>query len=187
VRRELELSPDRPVVSLVGEVGWRKGQEILLQAARRLHADHPAAVFLIVGEGEGQAALQTQSGRLGLDVGTVRFLGFREDVPDILADTDILVLPSRSEGFPNALLEGMALACPVVATAVDGIPELVLPERTGALVPVHDTDAFTMAVGRLLDDPALRREWGEAGSQRVRDFFSEQQMFDALESCLTEW
>jgi glycosyltransferase involved in cell wall biosynthesis len=187
IRSELGLAGARPIVSLVGEVGWRKGQEILLKAVARLQDRHPQAVFLIVGEGEGRLRCEQQSRQMGLKAETVRFLGFRDDVPDILADTDILVLPSRSEGFPNTLLEGMALGLPVVATAVDGIPELVIPERTGALVAVDDTEAFTAAVDRLLGEPALRRTWGEAGRRRVRDEFGENRMNDAIESCLADW
>jgi glycosyltransferase involved in cell wall biosynthesis len=187
LRSELHLAPDRPIVSLVGEVGRRKGQDILLETAARLRSRHPAVVYLVVGEGEGDAALQQESHRRGLDDGTVRFLGFREDIPDILIDTDVLVLPSRSEGFPNALLEGMAMACPVVATRVDGIPELVRDGETGTLVAAGDVEAFTAALARLLDDPAQRRAWGEAGRRRAREDFSEQRMIDALESCLLEW
>ena len=187
LRRELDLSRDTLVVSLVGEVGWRKGQEILLEAASHLRSDHPDAVFVIAGEGDGEEELKARSRRLGLDDGMVRFLGFRDDVADVLAGSDILVLPSRQEGFPNTLLEGMALGLPVVASAVDGIPELVVDGETGALVPVDDEKAFTRAVARLLTDVPLRRTWGEAGCRRVRQNFTTQKMADDVEACLTIW
>lgn len=211
LRAELGLDPDRPVVSLIGEVGWRKGQEILLRAAARLRREHPRAVFLIVGAGEygageaggrgdappggtsesaavtDEAGLRELSQRLCLDDGAVRFLGFRDDIPDVMADTDVLVLPSRREGFPNALLEGMALGLPVVATPVDGIPELVADGETGALTAVDDVDTFAAALGGLLADPDRRRAWGEAGRRRVREEFSAAMMFDAVEECLATW
>ncbi len=187
VRAELGLAPDTPVVALIGEVGWRKGQEILLQAAAGLRASHPRTVYLLAGEGDGRAELEQRSRGLVLDDGTVRFLGFRDDVPDLLADCDVLVLPSRREGFPNTLLEGMALGRPVVATAVDGIPELVSDGETGALVPLDDVEALAAAIGRLLDDPALRRSWGEAGRRRVEEHFSAAAAHDALEDCLIRW
>jgi glycosyltransferase involved in cell wall biosynthesis len=187
VRAELGLAPDTPVVALIGEVGWRKGQEILLQAAALLRATHPRTVYLLAGDGDGRAELERRSRMLGLADGTVRFLGFREDVPDLLADCDIVVLPSRREGFPNALLEGMALSRPVVATPVDGIPELVRDGETGALVPLDDANALAAAIGRLLDDPALRRSWGEAGRCRVQEHFSAAATHDAIEDCLTRW
>ncbi len=187
VRAELGLDADRPVVSLVGEVGWRKGQEILLAAAARLRGEHPGAVYLLAGEGDGLADLQARSRGMGLDDGTVRFLGFRPDPLSVMADSDVVVLPSRREGFPNSLLEAMALGRPVVATAVDGIPELVVPGRTGALVPVDDVEGFAAQLGALLDDPARRRAWGEAGRLRVRRRFSRRRTDDDLEDCLTRW
>jgi glycosyltransferase involved in cell wall biosynthesis len=187
LRAELKIGAERPVVSVIGEVGWRKAQDMLLTAAASLRGRFPQTVYLIVGEGDGLADLRDQSRRLGLDDGTVRFLGFRRDVPNILADTDVLALPSRSEGFPNTLLEGMALGVPVVATAVDGIPELVADEQTGALVQVDNTGAFTAALARLLSDAELQRAWGEAGRRRVLEHFDEKTVLDKVEDCLTVW
>ncbi len=199
VRAELGIAPERPVVSLVGEVGWRKGQAVLLDAVARLKASRawapasscarlgdPDAVFLIVGEGEDRAALEARARELAV-AGAVRFLGFREDVLDVLADTDLLVLPSFEEGFPNTLLEGMALGVPIVATPVDGIPELVLDGVTGALVPAGDPDALARAIAALLADPERRRAFGEAGRARARAEFGERRMLDLVEECLTEW
>ncbi len=144
-RRALGLTEDHVVVACIGEVGWRKGQEILLTTAARLRARHPEAVFLIAGEGAGRDDLAHRARREGL-ADLVRFLGFRDDVPALLAASDILVLPSRREGFPNTLLEGMALGLPVVATRADGIPELVDDGVTGALVDVDDESRFTAEV-----------------------------------------
>jgi glycosyltransferase involved in cell wall biosynthesis len=188
VRAELGLAADRPVVSLVGEVGWRKGQATLLEAVTRLRAGGlaPGAVFLIAGPGE-DAPLRATARALGLDAETVRFLGFRDDVPDLLADSDLLVLPSFEEGFPNTLLEGMALGLPVVATPVDGIPELVVDGVTGDLTPPGDAAALAAAVASLLGDAARRRGYGEAGRARVRAEFTQARAMDELEACLTAW
>jgi glycosyltransferase involved in cell wall biosynthesis len=186
VRRALGLTDHHFVVACIGEVGWRKGQEIFLTTAARLRAAHPEAVFLIAGEGSGRDDLERRAHREGL-LDVVRFLGFRDDVPALLAASDILVLPSRSEGFPNTLLEGMALGVPVVATRADGIPELVVDGVTGALVDVDDEPRFTAEVARLLDDPALRRRRGEAGRARVRRDFSQSRAMDAVEDCLCRW
>lgn len=189
VRAELGLAPDRLVVSLVGEVGWRKGQAVLLEAVARLRANGAAhdAVFLLAGEGGGRTELEARARALGLADGTVRFLGFRDDVPDLLADTDLLVLPSFEEGFPNALLEGMALGLPVVSTPVDGIPELVVDGVTGVLTPPGDAPALAAALGALLGDAARRRTMGEAGRARVREAFSQVRVMDDLEASLTQW
>jgi glycosyltransferase involved in cell wall biosynthesis len=214
LRAELGIGPQRPVVSLIGEVGWRKGQAVLLEAVAKLRAasarlqpDMPKSangtrwggapavgalpdgrpVFLVVGEGDGRAALEARARELGLLDGTVRFLGFREDVPDVLADTDLLVLPSFEEGFPNTLLEGMAHGLPIVAAPVDGIPDLVVDGVTGRLAPAGDAAALADAIADLLADPPLRRTLGEAGRALARAEFGERPMLDAVEACLTEW
>jgi glycosyltransferase involved in cell wall biosynthesis len=189
VRAELGLAPDRLVVSLVGEVGRRKGQAVLLEAVARLHANGTArdAVFLIAGEGSGRAELEARAKALGLTDGVVRFLGFRNDVPDLLADTDLLVLPSFEEGFPNSLLEGMAFGLPVVSTPVDGIPDLVVDGVTGVLTPPGDAASLAAAIGSLLGDAGRRRALGEAGRTRARESFSQTRAMDELESCLTQW
>jgi glycosyltransferase involved in cell wall biosynthesis len=189
VRAELGLAADRLVVSLVGEVGWRKGQAVLLEAVAQLRADGAArdAVFLIAGEGSGRAELEARARALGLSDGAVRCLGFRNDVPDLLADTDLLVLPSFWEGFPNSLIEGMALGLPVVSTPVDGIPELVVDGVTGVLTPPGDAPALAAAIGSLLGDAGRRRALGEAGRARVRAEFADTKMMDLVENCLTAW
>ena len=191
VRAELGLAPDRLVVSLVGEVGWRKGQAVLLEAVAKLRGTGAArdAMFLIAGEGSGRAELEARARAraLGLGDDTVRFLGFRNDVPDLLADTDLLVLPSFEEGFPNSLLEGMALGLPVVSTPVDGIPELVVDGVTGVLTSSGDAPALAAALGALLGDAGRRRAMGEAGRARVRAEFGDAKMMDAVEECLTKW
>lgn len=185
-RRALGLADQDVAVTCVGEVGWRKGQEILLTTASRLRATHPHAVFLIAGAGDGREDLERRARRDGLQ-DVVRFLGFRDDVPALLAASDVLVLPSRSEGFPNTLLEGMALGLPVVATRADGIPELVDDGVTGALVAIDDEPAFTAEVARLLADPALRRHRGDAGRARARHAFAQDVVMDAVEDCLCRW
>jgi glycosyltransferase involved in cell wall biosynthesis len=184
-RAALALADDAVVVTCVGEVGWRKGQEILLRTAAQLPG---SAVVLIVGEGDGRAQLTAQADRMGLLAGgRVRFLGFRDDVPALLRASDILVLPSRREGFPNTLLEGMALGLPVVATRADGIPELVQDGITGALVAVDDEPAFTAKVLRLVGDRALRQRWGEAGRVHAREAFSQPRVMDLVEDALCRW
>jgi glycosyltransferase involved in cell wall biosynthesis len=186
MRRKLGLAETQIVVACVGEVGWRKGQEILLAAAAHLRAAHPQAVYLIAGDGDGRAELQQRAASEGLQ-DVVRFLGFRDDVPGLLAASDVLVLPSRREGFPNTLLEGMALGLPVVATCADGIPELVQDGVTGALVAIDDESRFTAEVARLLADPGLRRRRGEAGRERAHRDFAQARVMDEVEACLCRW
>jgi len=188
VRAELGIAADAVVVACVGEVGWRKGQEHVLAAAAALRERHPRIVWLVVGEGSGHAGLLAAARAAGLcDGGYVRFLGFRDDVPAVLAAADVLVLPSRREGFPNTLLEGMALGLPVAASDADGIPELVVHGQTGLLHAVDDSATFTRDVERLAADGELRRRLGEAGRRRALAEFGEEAIMDAVEDCLCRW
>jgi glycosyltransferase involved in cell wall biosynthesis len=188
VRTELGLSPETLVIACIGEVGWRKGQEHVLAAAATLRARFPASVWLIAGEGSGREELTAQARDAGLLTdGYVRFLGFRSDAPSIMAAADLLVLPSRSEGFPNALLEGMALGLPIAASCADGIPELVVDGQNGLLHPIDDTERFTADVARLLSDAGLRRRLGEAGARRAAENFAFAHVMDQVEDCLCRW
>jgi len=188
IRAELDIEPGMPVVSCVGEVGWRKGQEHVLAAASALKDRFPKAVWLIAGEGDGRVELEARAQSAGLlDHGRVRFLGFRRDVPAILKATDVLVLPSRMEGFPNTLLEGMALGLPVAASNADGIPELVEHGVTGLVHEVDDVETLTAHVGRFLTEEWTRLEMGRAGLTRVQERFTQDVVMDQLESCLCRW
>ncbi|MEZ4389127.1 MAG: glycosyltransferase family 4 protein [Candidatus Krumholzibacteriia bacterium] len=188
VRAELGLPPGAVVVSCIGEVGWRKGQEHVLAAAERLREEFPEAVWLIAGEGDGLDDLTDRARARGLlHDGYVRFLGFRGDVPAVLAASQILVLPSRSEGFPNTLLEGMALGLPVAASRADGIPELVVHGETGFLHAIDDRQSFIGDLEHLLGDPDLRRRLGQAGRRRALATFSQPAVMDRVEECLVRW
>jgi glycosyltransferase involved in cell wall biosynthesis len=102
----------------------------------------------------------------------VIFTGERHDIPNLLQEIDISVLPSLSEGFPNSLLEAMAAGMPVVATNVGGNPEIVRDGRTGLLVPPRDPDALAHSITSLLESPLLARQFGNAGYARVKAEFS---------------
>jgi len=188
VRHELGLGADTVVAACVGEVGRRKGQEHVLAAATALRESFPGVVWLIAGEGDGRAELTARAADAGLlDGGRVRFLGFRRDVPAVMAAADLLLLPSRSEGFPNTLLEGMALGLPVAASRADGIPELVIDGEAGLLHDVDDQARFIADVARLLEDPGLRRRLGAAGRERAGTVFAQAKVMDQVEDALCRW
>jgi glycosyltransferase involved in cell wall biosynthesis len=185
VAAELGLAPGAQVVVMVGEVGPRKDQETFLRALARL--DDPTLTTLVVGDGPEPEVrrLRGLTAALGLD-DRVRWLGFRRDVPSVIALADLLVLPSREEGFPNTLLEAMALGVPVVATPVDGVPELIDDGVHGRLVPPGDPAALADAVRGLLDDPALRRALATAAADRVRREFAQDVVMERFEGMLRE-
>lgn len=159
----------RPVLISVGRLSLPKGYPDLLAAFSQLRQTRPAAALVIVGQGELAADLQAQVETLGLR-GQAFLLGAREDVPRLLAASDMFVLASHWEGLPVAVLEAMAAGLPVVATAVGDVPQVLTPE-TGVLVPPHAPAELAAAVGQLLADPVRRRALGAAAQARVeRDY-----------------
>jgi len=174
VREELGIVPG-PILVTIARLTEAKGHRYLLQALPSLLETWPQLCCLFVGEGE----LRDQLHRLAVELAverSCRFVGVREDIPDILAAADVVVLPSLSEGFPFVLLEAMAMGCPVVASRVNGVPELIEDHRTGLLVPARDSQALTTAIRVVLSDPAAASKMGAAGRAVVRERFTVDQM-----------
>ena len=132
----------------------------------------------LVGDGRDRVDVERELERLGLD-GHVELLGERDDVPGLLAGSDVFVLSSRSEGMPLAILEAMAAGLPVVASDVGGIGELVVDGETGVLVRPGDRDALAAALERLAGDRALRKRMGAAGRARAEALFDLPRFLDA--------
>jgi glycosyltransferase involved in cell wall biosynthesis len=167
-RTALGLSPDDTVVGSVGHLSPVKGHADLLEAAAVLARRVPRLRVVLVGDGPLRASLTETARSLGI-ADRVVFTGVRDDVPVVLAAMDVFALPSRTEGMSNALLEAMAMARPVVATAVDGNADLVRDGVTGRLVPPRDPAALGSALSALLDDPAAARSVGCAARRHVAD------------------
>jgi glycosyltransferase involved in cell wall biosynthesis len=181
-RGELKIGGDRVVIGTVARVEPYKGVAYLQQAAVQLVRQHPKIDFLFVGDGSLRKELESEVRALGL-AHRIRFLGFRNDVHEIMNVFDIFVLPSLSEGLPNVILEAMASCKPVIASAVGGIPEAIVEGETGLLVPPGDSEAIVAAIKKLLGHNAIALRMGEAGRRRVEQFFSLQRevaSFDRL-------
>ncbi len=180
LRRSLALPDNAPVVLSVGRFVAYKGYDDLLEAASLVYQTHPQIQWLVVGDGELREALLQRKAELGLN-GTVHFAGWREDVPDLLALADLLVLPSHGEHFGRVLIEALAMAKPIVATRAGGVPEIVSEGQTGLLVPVGKPSALAHAVTTLIQNPALAHGFGEAGRSRAESLFSIQSHVGAME------
>ena len=170
-RRALGVEPDQPLISVVARLDPSKGHDVLLRAAAALRSRHGRARYLLVGAGPAASTLRRHVERLGLSDQVV-FLGVREDVPAILAASDLFVLPSRNEGLSQALLEAMALGLPVVATEVGGTADAVRSERTGWLVPPGDWRALADAIDAALSRPSTAKAYAEAARELVWREFS---------------
>src|SRR5205807_9503285 len=158
---------EEPQVVSVGRFKYPKDFVTLVGALAHLESPFRA---LIVGDGPDRPAIEEALRRHDL-TDRVELAGERNDVPELLAAADVFVLSSRSEGLPVSVLEAMAAELPVVATAVGGLPELVVEGETGFLVPPGDARALGAALGRLLADAELCRRLGEAGRRRVEAGF----------------
>ncbi|GAB6048156.1 hypothetical protein JCM19379_19840 [Methyloparacoccus murrellii] len=157
-RRELDLPPTARLVGFVGRLAHVKGVDVLLRAAASLTADRPDVHWVVVGDGSERAELESLAEALGLSA-AVHFVGAvaREDIYSAIKGFDIGVMPSRPglEGFGLSALEAMACGVPLVASAVDALPEVVLDGETGILAPPGEPVALAAALRKLLDDPAL--------------------------------
>jgi glycosyltransferase involved in cell wall biosynthesis len=164
-----ELLRDRPdyLVFTPARLHPQKGHAVLLAAAAQV----PEATFVLAGDGPLRAELEQQARTLGVAERCV-FLGYRPDVPALLASADLVVLPSLFEGLPVSILEAMAAGRPVVATAIGGTDEAITHEQTGLLVPPGDATALAMAIRRVRADPALAGRLATAGRERVEREFS---------------
>ena len=170
LRAELGIPAGHVLFAHVGRLAPVKGQRELIAAVRDLGRDDVHVVFL-GRDVERDGAFQAELEELGAGL-NVHFAGFRAEAAAALGEADALVLPSWIEGLPLVVLEAMALAKPVVATAVGGTPEAVVDGETGLLVPARDVPALTVALERLVDDEQLRRRLGDAGRSRVESQFS---------------
>lgn len=171
LRGELQIGSDALVVGIVANLREIKDHRTLLDAVAILAPRFPRLVLVMIGQGPAKADLEARIDELG--IGTmVRFAGGRANHPNPHRLFDVSVLCSWSEGFPNSIVEAMAAARPVVATAVGGIPDAVEEGVTGLLVPPRDAPALAAALGRLLASAALRIEMGANGLQRARESFT---------------
>jgi L-malate glycosyltransferase len=185
IRAELGVAPRAPLVAVVSRLSRTKGLEDFLDAAADVARTIPEARFLIVGEGtfkdsEYQRDLAARANRLGVGDRVV-FTGLRMDVPELLSEVAVSVLPSLSEGLSNTLLESLAAGVPTVATRVGGNSEAVEDGVTGLLVPPRDPGALARAVRRLLQDPELAGRFGVAARQRAVKHFSFERMIRETE------
>jgi len=173
-------SSQSPLVGIIGRLGPEKDQATFVRAAALVLQQVPAARFLIVGNGPLKGELRRLARRLGVGA-QVHFLEGQSDIAPVFAALDLVVISSRYEGCCNVILEGMAMGKPVIATAVGGNPELVVPGHTGLLVPAQDSHAMANAIVRLVRSPHEARAMGLAGRQRIEEQFSLRRMIEEHE------
>jgi glycosyltransferase involved in cell wall biosynthesis len=164
LRRSLGLLDHQPVVLTVAYARPEKRLDVFVRAAQQLLTRFPDVIFLHSGGGPLEENLKGLVQELGIEE-RVRFLGYRTDVPDLLSLCDVFVLPSQGDPCPRALIEAMASGCSIVASSVDGIPELLPDGHCGLLVPPGNAAALAQAIGQLLQNESLRQRF----AQRARE------------------
>ena len=162
VLEELGIPPRARVVLTVGKLTIRKGYRTLVKALPAVVEHEPDVYFVWVGEGALEEELRARAHALGLGE-RVRFAGYRRDVPDFMAASDLFVLPSLAEALPLVVLEAMAAGLPVVGTRVCGTNEVVRDGVTGRLVAAGDAEELASAIIEALENRRLAARWGAAG------------------------
>ena len=180
VRAELGIAPDVPVVGTVCVLRRQKALTMLIDAAAELTSRFGRVQVLIVGEGPERPLLEQRIAELGL-ADTVRLLGHRDDVPDLIRGFDVAVCSSDFEGTPLSILEYMQAGLPIVATAVGGVPDMIEDGVEGLLVDPGDPAGFAAAVARVLSEPDLAAELAAAARARQQKQFDVDVTVGAIE------
>jgi glycosyltransferase involved in cell wall biosynthesis len=175
-RAALGLPPDAVVVGAVGRLTYQKAPGDFVAALAQL--GRPGVIGTWVGSGELAARVARQA--RALPPGQFRLAGERSDILDILPAFDVFALPSRYEGLPTAIVEAMICGVPVVATAVNAVPDLVVPGETGLLVPPHRPALLAAAIGELLDAPGRAARMAAAARARISGQYGDESLRTAL-------
>ncbi|MFZ4777161.1 MAG: glycosyltransferase [Terrimicrobiaceae bacterium] len=179
-RKMLGLPENAPVIAGVGRLNPQKNFSLFIRIAAQVLNRHPSAVFLLAGQGPEESLLRSLAQEYGLG-DRLRFCGYVPDTRQVYLAADILLMPSLFEGLPMTLLEAMAMRVPVVASALDGIAEVVEDGRDGFLVPSGDAEKFCGRVCALIEDPVLATTVGSAAAEKISRRFSSARMCAEVE------
>jgi glycosyltransferase involved in cell wall biosynthesis len=176
LKQRLGLPEDCLVVTMVAVLRSMKRHDLLISAAGLLKDRFPTAKYLLVGDGPGREGIEKLIDEQGLS-DRIILTGYRNDIPEILALSDMVVLTSdRFEGVPQSLSQAMAMALPVVASPVGGIGELIMDGETGLLAETGSAEAYADAIATLLGDDGLRKKLGEAARKHIVDNYTDDAM-----------
>ncbi len=170
LRKEWGVPSHVPLIGAIGRLVWQKGLTHLLQAMPLVFQEYPDTRLILVGDGPLQEDLRDQVRDLGIEA-SVFFVGFRIDIPAVLAALDLLVVPSVLEGFPMTTLEAMAMAKPIVATDINGIREEIHNGKTGILMPPADPQALAEGIKQMLKDRTQAKNLGTEARKHVEEMF----------------
>lgn len=185
LRRELGVEPSAQLIGIVAALRPEKNHSMLVRAAEKLRQEHPNAHWVVIGDGPEKAVIESLTRELNVQ-DRVHLLGTRHDTHKLLAGLDLFTLCSLNEASPVSILEALACEVPVVATDVGSVSESVVDGETGILIPSEDVDAMSEAVGKLLRNPAQRKQMGNAGRRLVVEQGSLHSMVQGYQLMMTE-
>jgi len=184
MKKKLTIPEGNLVVGTTGRLTHIKGHRYLIEAAGKIVSSKPDTTFVFLGDGELLDELKNMASISSIEE-NIKFLGWRQDVAEVMSTFDVFVLPSLNEGMGRVLVEAMALGKPIVASDIGGIPNLVVNGENGYLVPVGDVETLAVKIITLLDDPGKREKMGNAG-QRYADKYSLEEMMKKIERLYRE-
>ena len=184
-RRVMGVADERFVVGWIGRMTAVKRTDVVLESFRRLRDEGVDAVLCMVGDGPDRHAVENLAGGLGIMRDSL-FPGYQEDVGPFFAAFDVFVLPSGNEGTPVTAIEALASGCPVVATRVGGVPDVVTDGEDGFLVDPGDVEGLAASLARLANDPELRARMGGAGRERMRSRYAVDRLIDDVDRLYRE-
>jgi glycosyltransferase involved in cell wall biosynthesis len=175
IRNEFNIEGDTLFIGAIGRLVWQKGFEHLVQAMPKVLNEFPQTKVLVVGDGPLRDDLEALAQKLRIEKHII-FANFRKDVKEILSALDILIVPSLLEGFPMVTLEAMAMAKPIIATAIDGIKEQIINGQSGVLIPPKDPTAVAEAIIKLRKDADFALHLGLEARRTVEEQFTVEKM-----------
>lgn len=184
-RRELGCGDEARLIGIVGRIYPIKNHRLFLEASARVAQTEPRARFVVAGDGALRREMEQLAADLGIRERTF-FTGWRRDLPRIYADLDVLVVSSDSEGTPVAAIEAMAAGCPVVATRVGGLPELLCAGAAGLLVPPRDAAALSQAIAQVLHDGRQAAQLRATAAEHVRKKYDVARLLKEMEETYVE-
>ena len=176
IRKDLGILPTDLIVTMASRLLYNKGVPEYVEAAKVIRSKHQNARFILAGERDtgSRDSVTEMDLKAWANEGSTLYVGHRDDMPQLLAISDIVVLPTYyPEGIPRVLIEAAAMSRPIVATAIPGVVEVVEDGVNGLLVPPRDPSALAEAIGRLLDDPALRSRYGTVGRRKAEEQYDD--------------
>jgi len=179
LRSQFGAADSSIVFGNVGRLHAQKGQKYLLEAFCEVKKKHPSAHLWIIGWGELKSELERMVSLLGIG-DSVRFLGSRTDIPELLSAIDVFVLPSLWEGQPISLLEAMVSSKPIIASSVDGISDILIDGENALLVPPADPGKLASAMARVMTDAGLRQRLADCARRTAADNFSAEKMAEKI-------